>query len=120
MSDQQDDQRPHEPGGEPAGASAPIVDWRRTGRRMWLVLRVLAVLVVLAWLALGIALGDGLRLALLGELAGIALLVAFVAEVVVVGGSALRGMLVAGSRGERLAGRDVSLVPPQLMRRRRR
>ena len=50
---------------------------------------------------------------------GLALALLFVAEVVIVGGSALRGMLAAGERGDRLASSDVSLLPPQLTRRRR-
>ena len=41
-----------------------------------------------------------------------------VVEFVVVGGSALRGMLRAGERGERLSGRDVMLLPPQVRRKR--
>jgi hypothetical protein len=39
-------------------------------------------------------------------------------EFVVVGGSALRGMLRAGERGERLASGDVMLLPPQVRRKR--
>ncbi len=97
----------------------PIVDWRRTAHRLRRVLLVIATGVVTIWVGLGIA-GDGFGLARLGELAGLGLLVAFVAEVVVVGGSAVRGMLKAGERGDRLASADVSLLPPQLTRRRRR
>jgi hypothetical protein len=55
----------------------------------------------------------------LGELVGFGLLAAFVIELVVVGGAALRGMLRAGERGERLSSDDVGLIPPQLRRRRR-
>ncbi len=97
---------------------APIVDWRRTAHRLRRVLVVIAAVVVAVWVGLGIA-GDGFGLARLAELAGLGLLVAFVGEVVVVGGSAVRGMLTAGERGERLASADVSLLPPQLTRRRR-
>lgn len=97
----------------------PIVDWARTGRRLRAAMVVLGTLVVITWLVLG-ALGDGLRLGLLGELLGLALLVAFVIELVVVGGAAIRGMLAAGERGDRLASDDVTLLPPQLLRRRRR
>ena len=103
-------------GDEPA---SPIVDWRRTAHRLRRVLVVIAVGVVALWVGLGIA-GDGFGLARLAELAGLGLLLAFVAEVVVVGGSAVRGMLAAGERGDRLASADVSLLPPQLTRRRRR
>lgn len=95
-----------------------IVDWGRTARRIRLVLTSLAVLVLVAWLAIGIFGVAGFDPRLLGELLGLALLVAFLAEVVVVGGAAIRGMLRAGERGDRLAGSDVSLLPPQLTRRR--
>ncbi len=97
----------------------PIVDWRRTARRLRMLLVVIAGLVLLAWLVHSLA-GDGFALTALAEFAGLGLLLAFVAEVVVVGGSAVRGLLEAGERGERLAGSDVSLLPPQLTRRRRR
>lgn len=93
----------------------PVVDWRRTAHRLRRVLLVIGALVLAGWLGAGL-LGDGLRLRLLGELVGIGLLVAFVAEVVVVGGSAVRGVLVAGERGHRLSLWDVSLIPPQLRR----
>lgn len=103
-----------------AGLVAPsIVDWRRTARRIRLVLTSLGVVVLGVWLAVGVFGEQGLRPRLLAELVGLALLLAFLAEVVVVGGAALRGMLRAGERGERLAGSDVSLLPPQLTRRRR-
>jgi len=97
-----------------------IVDWPRTGRRMRRVALVLAGLVVVAWVARGLLSDAGFTGRSLGELVGLALLVAFVAEVVVVGGAALGGMLRAGERGERLAGSDVSLLPPQLRRSRKR
>jgi hypothetical protein len=96
----------------------PLVDWVRTARRLRTTLGIILGSILVGWLATGI-LGDGLHLARLGELVGLGLLVAFVAEVVVVGGSAIRGLLAAGARGERLAGEDVALLPPQLTRRRR-
>lgn len=99
--------------------SPSVVDFGRTARRLRWSLSVLGVAVLVAWLAIGLAGGSGLRLRLLGELVGWALLAGFVVEVVVVGGSAIAGMLRAGERGDRLAGSDVSLVPPQLRRRRR-
>lgn len=112
---------------EPGDGSVPpehlqppsIVDWGRTARRIRLVLTSLGVLVLVAWLAIGVFGTVGFAPRLLGELLGLALLVAFLAEVVVVGGAAIRGMLRAGERGDRLAGSDVSLLPPQLTRRRR-
>jgi hypothetical protein len=96
----------------------PLVDWSRTGRRLRRVALVLGSLVILGWVADGLLGDGGFRLRMLGELTGIALLLAIAAEIVVVGGAALVGMLRAGERGERLSGSDVSLVPPQLRRRR--
>lgn len=102
----------------PADAD-PIVDWGRTGRRMGFSIATITTLVVAGWLIVGLLDGQ-LRGRLLGELVGLGLLVAFAAEFVIVGGAALRGMLRAGERGDRLAGDDVSLLPPQVLRRRRR
>jgi hypothetical protein len=114
---------PHEQQAEvPVSGSAPaaprVVDWSRTVRRLRRALLTIAVLVVVAWAVLG-AVDGTLSGRLLAELTGLGLLAGFVAEVVVVGGGAVRGMLTAGSRGDRLAGGDVSLLPPQLTRRRR-
>lgn len=103
------------PGGAPVAGLPPIVDWRRTARRLRTLLVGIALVVVTAWLVIGVS-GDGLEARLLGELVGLGLLVAFVAEVVVVGGSAIRGLLAAGARGHRLSQPDVSLLPPQLLR----
>jgi hypothetical protein len=97
----------------------PVVDWGRTGRRMAISMGTISAVVVIGWLVLGVV-GGELRGRLLGELVGLGLLVAFVVEVVVVGGAALRGMLRAGDRGDRLAGNDVSVLPPQILRRGRR
>jgi hypothetical protein len=100
---------------EPAEAP-PIVDWRRTARRLRAVLLAIALVVVVAWVVDGV-LGDGFALRRLAEFAGLGVLVAFAAEVVIVGGSAVRGLLRAGERGQRLASGDVGLLPPQLQRR---
>ena len=104
---------------QPPGPRPPIVDWSRTARRLRAVLTTLGAVVVLTWLGLGVGTGE-LTLRALGELVGIGLLVAFVLEAVIVGGSALRGLLAAGARGDRLASGDVSLLPHQLTRRRGR
>lgn len=96
-----------------------LIDWRRTGRRIGWSAAVLGALAILGWLVTGVA-GGGPRLADLGGFLGLALAGMFLAELVFVGGAALRGMLRAGERGERLAGGDVSLLPPQLTRRTRR
>ncbi|MFP4634376.1 MAG: hypothetical protein ACLFRD_00825 [Nitriliruptoraceae bacterium] len=97
----------------------PIVDWSRTARRLRVLLVTIGALVVVAWIVLGLTREDGLALARLAELAGLGLLLAVLGEVVVVGGSAVRGLFEAGERGDRLASSDVSLLPPQLTRRRR-
>jgi hypothetical protein len=102
-----------------ADGSPPIVDWGRTARRLRAIVVMILALVVLAWFVTGL-LDGGFRVRLLAELVGFGLLAAFAAEVVVVGGSAVSGLLAAGARGERLASADVTLLPPQLQRRRRR
>jgi hypothetical protein len=93
-----------------------IVDWHRTGRRLRRQLVVIVALVLVAWLLLAFR-GDGATLRSLAELTGFGVLLAIAAEIVVVGGAALRGMLAAGERGDRLASTDVSLLPPQILRR---
>ena len=103
-------------GADHAAMATPIVDWTRTARRLVTSLSIIAVAVALIWLGAAVV-GEGPRLRLLAELVGLGLLAAFVVEVVVVGGSAVRGMLRAGERGERLARTDVSLLPPQVRRR---
>lgn len=97
-----------------------VVDFARTGRRLGRMLLALAVAALVLWPIVGSMRGTDVTLGVLGELLGWALLVAVVLEILIVGGSALVGMLRAGSRGDRLARPDVSLVPPQLTRRRRR
>jgi hypothetical protein len=123
------DQHPRDGATDPVAPSAasgpsnetatlpPVVDFPRTLRRLGTSLSVIGGVVVVTWLVLG-AVGDGWRLALLAELFGFGLVVAFLVEVVVVGGSAIRGMLAAGERGDRLASGDVTLLPPQAGRRR--
>lgn len=97
----------HDPG------AVGLVDWGRTGRRVRTGVVVLGALVVVGWVVLSLA-GDGFALATLGSLVGLALLVLFVIEVVVVGGAAVRGLLRAGERGERLASGGVGLLPPRM------
>lgn len=97
----------------PVAHEAPIVDFARAGHRIRLSAAVLGTLALVGWVVVGLATG-GPDPADLGGWAAGALAGMFLVEVVVVGGSALRGMLRAGDRGERLAGGDVGLLPPQL------
>ncbi len=99
-----------------AGDGGGLIDWARTARRLRRILTGLGLLVLVAFGLLSAVRGEVQPL-LLAELVGLSLLVAFGVEVVVVGGSALRGMLTAGERGERLASGDVGLLPPQILRR---
>lgn len=100
-------------------AAAPVVDFRATARRLRWILAVIGSAIVVLWVARSIL--DGVfEPRLLAELLGLGVLLVFAVEVVVVGGVALRGMLTAGERGDRLASDDVALLPPQLRRGRRR
>lgn len=109
-----------DPAPEPSSATpAPIVDFSRAARRVRRSAGVLGTLALVGWVVVGLVTG-GPDPADLGAWVGLALLGMFVVEVVVVGGSAARGMLNAGDRGQRLAGGDVGLLPPQLSRTRRR
>lgn len=104
---------------DPDPRPAPLVDFARAARRVRTSAVVLGALAVAGWLVVGLLRG-GPDPADLGAWGGAALVGMFLVEVVVVGGSALRGMLRAGDRGERLAGGDVGILPPQLTRRGRR
>lgn len=105
----------HDRPSEPATGTEqpPLVDWRGTGRRLRRSAAGLLGGAVVAWLLVGLV-GGGPRLSELGNYLGAAVGGMVLVEIVVVGGSALRGMLRAGERGERLAGGDVSLLPPQV------
>ncbi|MCC5947702.1 MAG: hypothetical protein JJT89_04525 [Nitriliruptoraceae bacterium] len=107
---------------EPSGTTPPvppIVDFSATGRRVRRFLGIILGTVLVAWTVRGLV--DGaFEVRLLAELLGVGILLTFAVELVVVGGAALRGMLQAGERGDRLAAEDVALLPPQLRRRRRR
>lgn len=94
---------------------APLLDWQRIGRRVGWSAAALGGVAVVAWVVIGLATG-GPSLADLGGYIGLAVGGMFVVELVVVGGAAVRGLLRAGERGERLAGRDVGLLPPQVAR----
>jgi len=102
-----------------SGSNDAIIDHARIARRLrrWLVLLLVATLA--AWLLGGIA-GGGLTLRGLTGLLGVAVLLALLIEIVVVGGAAVGGALRAGERGHRLAADDVALLPPQLAARFRR
>lgn len=102
----------------PATEPAPrLVDWGTVGRRLRLTAVILLGLAVAAWVLVG-ALRGRVHPADLWDYLGLALVGMFVAELVVVGGSAIGGLLRAGERGERLAREDVGMLPPQLLRRR--
>ncbi len=105
-------------GDRPRTAEAGILDWSGTARRLRRIALVLAAVLGLTFIVLSAQRGE-VAWSLLGELLGIGLLVTFVIEVVVVGGTAFRAMLTAGERGERLASQDVGLLPPQVLRRAR-
>jgi hypothetical protein len=114
--------RPEDPSGperDEVVERPSVVDFPRTIRRLRTSLTVVGSLVLLGWLAAGALGGQGWSLRLLAELIGMGLFASFAVEVVVVGGAAARGLLDAGERGDRLASADVSLLPPQLTRRRR-
>lgn len=107
---------------EPTEADAgttPIVDWSIIGRRLRVSALGLLAAAVVAWVVVGLA-NDGVVLRDLWGYVGLAFAGMFIAELVVVGGSAVRGMLRAGERGERLAGSDVGILPPQVGSRGRR
>ena len=95
----------------PVPAETPLVDWVATARRVGRSAVVLVVLAVAGW-AVRAAVVDAWSWSHLGNWLGLALGGIFVVELLVVGGSALRGMLRAGERGERLASHDVGLLPP--------
>jgi len=99
----------------PVREGGQIVDWSRTARRLRRSALVAVGVGAVGWIVSAVTAGPGV-----GTWLGVALGLVFVAELVIVGGSALRGMLRAGDRGERLAGSDVGLLPPRLGRRRRR
>lgn len=103
--------------GQPAAQDDPgavgLVDWGRTGRRVRASALLLGTAVLVVWTVVSV-LGDGFDVRTLAGLVGLALGVLFVVELVVVGGAALRGMLRAGERGERLASDGVGLLPPRM------
>ncbi len=101
------------------GPDRALIDHARLARRLrrWLVLLLGATLA--AWL-LGGVVGDGPTLRGLTGLLGVAVLLALLIEIVVVGGAAVGAALRAGERGHRLAADDVTLLPPQIASRVRR
>ena len=102
----------------PADDGGGIVRWSATAHRLRRTLLGLLAVIATTFVVVSAVRGS-VELVLLAELVGLGLLLAFGIEVVVVGGAALRAMLTAGERGERLAGQDVGLLPPQVLRRAR-
>ncbi len=96
-------------------APVVLVEWEATARRVRRSSLVLLTMAVVAWVVASVATG-GWRVGVLGNLLGLALGAMFVVELVVVGGSAVRGLLRAGDRGERLSSHDVGLFPPRRRR----
>lgn len=90
-----------------------LLDHGRTVRRVRLLTVVVGgcagVGMVVSWLVAG-----GPTLDAFLQWAGPAVLVIVLGAIAIVTAAAVRGMLRAGGRGERLADRDVGLVPPQL------
>lgn len=110
-----DDRPPEE---SPPDPEVPLVDWVVTARRVGRSALVLLALALAAWMVRAVVVGRW-SFGDLGNLVGLALAASVVTALVVVGGSALRGMLRAGERGERLSSADVGLLPPVRRRRRR-
>lgn len=115
---------PGEPEEQPVDAAssradgAPVlVDWTVIGRRLRASAIALLGAAVVAWVVAGLLHG-AVRVGDLWGYVGMAAIGMFLAEIVFVGGSAVRGLLRAGERGERLAGDDVGLLPPRRSRRR--
>ncbi|MDX1657569.1 MAG: hypothetical protein R3343_02000 [Nitriliruptorales bacterium] len=98
-----------------SGERHHLVDWRRLGRRLGLSATILLSFAAVAWLVVGLV-TDGVDPGELPGYLGLALGGMFVAELIFVGGSAVQGLLRAGEEGERLAGGDVGLLPPQVRR----
>lgn len=99
-----------------AGPVQHLVEWEATARRLRRSSVVLLGAGLVAWVVTSVVESQW-SLAGLGNWLGLALLAMFVAEVVVVGGSAVRGLLRAGDAGERLSSNDVGLFPPTPRRR---
>lgn len=90
-----------------------LLDWRRIGRRL---VRVLVGAAAVSILGIGVTWGVTGGVSGTGVLlwVGVGALLLVVGAMLVLSVSALRGMLRAGDRGDRLAGGDVGLLPPQV------
>lgn len=102
----------------PDEPSTELIDWTRIGHRIRRSAIVALSVIVVGSLATAVTRGSW-REASIGGWIFVGAVIMIATEFVVVGGSALRGMLRAGERGERLAHPDVTLVPPQARRRKR-
>lgn len=98
--------------------TTPLIDWSRLGRRM--------AVITLGWV-LVVGLGAAVTEALAGLTreglllwVGLGAVGLVTSAITLLAASALAGMIRAGDRGERLAGDDVGLSPPQVRRRARR
>lgn len=89
------------------------MDWRRIRRRLPRV-GLLATATTVLGVAVSWGLMGGLSVTAGWLWVGIGALLLIVGAVLVVSVSAMRGMLRAGDRGERLASGDVGVLPPQV------
>lgn len=104
------------PWSTPVGSSEAdgLIDWTVVSRQVGAALAAASGLAVLGTVA-GVVAGSPLGAAA-GRWSGIGGLVFALTAVGLVAFSALRGVARVGDRGERLAGRDVGMLPPQVRR----
>ncbi|MGH3441029.1 MAG: hypothetical protein ACRDUY_03085 [Nitriliruptorales bacterium] len=93
----------------------PLVQWGGLARVV--LVAGLVALALVAVVAGVLVVAGGRPLRDVAPLAGLVVVAFLVTVVLAVGWSAVRGMLRAGDHGERLASRDVGLLPPQARRR---
>lgn len=90
-----------------------LLEHGRTARRVRRLVVIVGVLGLVGFAATWLVDG-GLSADVFLLWAGLVALAAVLGAMVIVAAAAFRGMLRAGDRGERLADRDVGLIPPQL------
>lgn len=95
-----------------------VVDFPAVGRRLLRLLALAAAVVVGGSVLLAVVPAWQWSWRSVGEIAGWTVVATLVIEISITASTAVVGLLRAGERGDRLAGSDVSLLPPQLRRRR--